>query len=100
MEAVGGSRAIVVLVDGDVEVVIAALGRATPDLSMVDALARLQLAVRRAGCSIRLRRPCPELVRLLDLVGVAGLLLEPGWQPEGDEQLRVEEVVEPGDPAA
>lgn len=78
-----------------------------PDLALLDALARLQLAARRLGCSIRLRNPCPELCELLDLVGLADLLvgepgsaLEAGREAEGGEQLGVEKVVEPGDPPA
>lgn len=42
-----------------------------PDVAVVDELARLQLAARRLGCSIRLRDSCVELVELLDLVGLA-----------------------------
>ena len=42
-----------------------------PDLSVVDELARLQLAARRHGCSIWLRRACPELTALLALVGLS-----------------------------
>ena len=45
-----------------------------PDLALVDALARLQLAARRRGCSIQLRDPCEELRELLDLVGLAELV--------------------------
>lgn len=71
-----------------------------PDLALLDALARLQLAARRLGCSIRLRNPCPELCELLDLVGEPGSALEAGREAEGGEQLGVEEVVEPGDPPA
>jgi hypothetical protein len=48
-----------------------------PQLSVVDALARLQLAARRAGCTIRLRDPSAELLELLDLVGLAGLVGRP-----------------------
>ena len=42
-----------------------------PDLVVVDALARLQLAARRLGYSIRLRNPSAELRALLDLEGWA-----------------------------
>ncbi len=106
MEPVEGSRALVVVVDGDAEVVIGHLDLGHPDLALVDALARLQLAARRLGCSLRLRHPGQELCELLDLVGLAdvvagrpGLPLEPGREAEGDEEPDVEEVVQPRDPA-
>jgi ABC-type transporter Mla MlaB component len=44
------------------------------DVGMVDQLARLQLAARRYGCSIRLRDPSDELLGLLHLCGLAALL--------------------------
>jgi hypothetical protein len=78
-----------------------------PDLSVVDELARLQLAARRLGCSIRLRNACGHLWDLLDLAGLAhvvtrigGLVVEVAGEPEGAEELGVEEGVEPGDPVA
>ena len=77
-----------------------------PDLSVVDGLARLVLAARRQGCSIRLRDVCEELSVLLDLVGlaevtgVAGLRGQAGGKPEGGEQTGVEEVVVSDDPVA
>jgi hypothetical protein len=61
----------VVLVRGDAEVACWPLpaGR-HPDITVVDDLARLQLAARRLGFSIRLRDAPSEL---LDLIGLAGL---------------------------
>lgn len=108
MGASDGSRTVVAVFDGDVQVAIWPVDRwAPPDLSMVEAVARLQLAARRLGCSIRLRDPCPELRELLDLVGLAdlvaeasGLAQEAGREAEGGEQLGIEEVVEPTDPSA
>jgi hypothetical protein len=74
-------------------------GRGCPDLALMDALARLQLAARRLGWSIRLRNPTEELCLLLDLVGLVGVLpLETGGETEGGEQLGIEEVVQPRDP--
>ena len=65
-----------------------------PDLALVDALARLQLAARRQGRQIRIVNPPPELVELLDLVG---LRVEVLGEPEDGEQPGVEEVVVPDD---
>ncbi|MDF3142589.1 MULTISPECIES: STAS domain-containing protein [unclassified Streptomyces] len=72
-------------------------GLGPPGLGVVDLLARLQLAARRAGGRIRLRDPDPALLPLLDLVG---LRFEVEGQPEQREPpLGVEEEVEPGEPA-
>ncbi|MGH9226238.1 MAG: hypothetical protein ACRD2W_21175 [Acidimicrobiales bacterium] len=59
-----------------------------PDLSTVNALARLQLAAKRLGWTVRLRNPTAELCTLLNFVGlrdVVGLPLEPGGEAEGGE---------------
>ena len=69
------------------------------DLRVVDALARLQLKARRQGCTVWLRQACPDLIELLELVGLAGVLQVSG-QAEGLEQGGVEEVVVPDDPVA
>ena len=95
------------VVHHDIEAVLGqVVGLRPPDLALVGALARLQLAALRLGCSIRLRAPCPELRALLDLVGLAelvvgapGLPLEARREAEGGEQLGIEEVVQPGDPS-
>jgi hypothetical protein len=82
-------------------IVVRMEGAAAPDLAKIDALARLQLAARRTGWTIRLRVACPEVRGLIELVGLADVLaLEPLGQTEDGEQLGVEEVVEPGDPIA
>lgn len=75
-------------------------GRPTPDLGIVDALARLQLEAHRLGWSVRVSEPVAELRELVDLSGLSELLLEPRRETEGGEQLGVEEVVERGDPPA
>ncbi|MFI6338529.1 STAS domain-containing protein [Streptomyces sp. NPDC050535] len=72
-------------------------GLGPPGLGAVDALARLELAARRAGGRVRLRNPAPSLRALLDLVG---LRFEMEGQPEEREPAGgVQEAVEPGDPA-
>ena len=62
-------------------------------IGTVDALARLQLAMRRLGLELRLRDASRELLELLDLAGLTEVLgLEPGWEPEKrKERLGVEE---------
>ena len=71
-----------------------------PDLCTVDDLARLQLAARRAGCSIQLRNAGAALRELIALVGLADVLpLEVGREPEVGEELGVQEVVQSRDPA-
>jgi len=58
----------------------------------------LQLAARRCGWTLVVRDPHPNLGGLLQLCGLGGAIrLEPGRQPELIEQLRVDEVVQPGD---
>jgi ABC-type transporter Mla MlaB component len=45
-----------------------------PDAVTIDALARLQLAARRHGCRVRLRNASPELLDLLDFMGLTDVL--------------------------
>ena len=95
------ARAEVVLLRDAVEVASwplrGAQGRV--DLGAVNALARLQLEARRQGCTVWLRHACPDLLKLLELVGLAGVL-QVIRQAEGLEQAGVEEVVVPDDPVA
>jgi hypothetical protein len=67
----------VVLVHGDIEVACWPLpaGR-NPDLRVVDQLARLQLAARRLGCSLRLRGAPSQLRELIDLAGLSGIVTD------------------------
>jgi len=106
------SAALVVIIRGDVEVARWPLVTDGPvDLSVVDELARLQLAARRLGCSMQLHDVCTELSALLAFLGLAkavsgvvaglvGLPLEVGGEAEDPEEGRVEEVVVPDDPVA
>ncbi len=77
-----------------------------PTLAVVDALCRLQLEARRAGCELTLRSPPSDLVELLELCGLADVLpvepagsgLEPERQPEEREELLgIQEERDPGD---
>jgi anti-anti-sigma regulatory factor len=56
------------------------------DLATIDALARLQLAARRAGLELRLCSASPELVELIAFVGLDEMLrVEPDGQAEERE---------------
>ncbi|MGY0018248.1 STAS domain-containing protein [Streptomyces sp. cg35] len=90
---------------GGATVICDVAGVTTTDLATVDALARMQLAARRAGGRIRLRDPSPKLALLIQLAGLAGAL---GADDSGVEvvrdaeqrepPLRVQEAVEARDP--
>ena len=81
---------------------------AEADAVTVDALARVQLIVRRGGRSISLLRASPELQDLLHLMGLSDAVpcvgasgLESRREPEEREPARgVEEEGDSGDPAA
>ena len=45
------------------------------DASIVDALARLQLAVRRHGLEVRLENASAELLELVDFMGLRDVLV-------------------------
>ena len=67
--------AIVVLVRGDRELASWPLEwTRAADVSLANDLARLQLAARRVGCSIRLRAVGSDLASLLDLLGLFDVL--------------------------
>lgn len=69
------------------EVVVCDVRGLAADARSVDALARLQLAARRLGCRIRLRRASRELDDLLAFLGLAAVVggghaaVEPGSRP-------------------
>ena len=71
-----GSRARIVLIDGDAEIGLGRVVGVRADLALVDALARLELAARRRGCVLRLREPCAELRAVLELAGLSELLID------------------------
>jgi hypothetical protein len=78
------------------------VGDLAADIATVEALARLALVTRRAGCPLALRRVSPELERLVAFCGLSAALgVEPRGKPEQREQPRgVQERVEPRDPPA
>jgi ABC-type transporter Mla MlaB component len=54
------------------------VGEIAPDAVAVDALARLALAARREGCSVLLRGASPQLLLLVELIGLAETLPSEG----------------------
>jgi hypothetical protein len=74
-------------------------GAPVPDLVLVEALARLRLTARRHGRRLYVTGAGPGLPVLIDLLGLADVLPQAGWQAEEREQPGgVEEVVDAGDP--
>ena len=73
-----------------------------PDAALVDAIARLELAARRAGGTVCIQNAPRGLRELIDFMGLGEVLrLEPRRQPEERKQrLGVEEGRELDDPAA
>jgi hypothetical protein len=89
---------LVLIVDAETREVLGRVDARAPDLAMVEALARVQLSARRRGSQVRLTNVSDGLRGLLDLVGLVDVLcVEARWQPELAEELRVDEVVQPGD---
>jgi anti-anti-sigma regulatory factor len=71
------------------------------DLQLVDALARLKLAVTRLGGDMTLQAPPVELLELIELAGLRDVLpVEPRRHPEQREEVRgVQEEDDPADPS-
>ena len=70
-----------------------------PDVSTVDAMARLQLLARRCGREARFCHVSRELSELVELLGLGEVLRVEvlGKPEEREELLGVEEETDPGD---
>ena len=94
------------MVPADEELIVCDVGTLAADATTVDALARMQLLARRQGYRIQLRGASPELLALLEFVGLSDLLgvglgRWHSWQTEQPEHsLGVEEGVDPDDAIA
>jgi hypothetical protein len=55
----------------DFKLLVCEVGGIDADAVAVDALARLALAARRSGCEVRLRGASPELLGLVEFVGLS-----------------------------
>ena len=77
------------------------VGALAPDVTTVDALARLQLTAQRRGRELRLEGATRELAELLAFLGLDDVLpVEPrGQAEEREEGLGVEEERELDEPA-
>jgi ABC-type transporter Mla MlaB component len=67
-------RVCAVLDRNDAGVALCDVRGVDPDAVTVDALARLQLAARRHGCRVRLRRASSDLLELLAFMGLTDVL--------------------------
>jgi ABC-type transporter Mla MlaB component len=69
-------RTCALLAGVSADVLLCDVAGVAADAVSVDALARLALAARRRGCEVRLRGASPELLALVDFIGVADVLRE------------------------
>ena len=94
------NRDAVLIVNADTDEVLGYVDASSPDLALVESLARMQLRARRRGERVRLRNVSDDLRGLLELVGLTDVLaVEAEREPELREEVRVDEVVQPGDPS-
>jgi ABC-type transporter Mla MlaB component len=70
------NRVCALLEDSGAVVAVCDVRSVDPNALTVDALARLQLAARRHGCRVRLRRASSELRDLVSFMGLEDVLTE------------------------
>ncbi len=68
------ARVCALLERADPDVALCDVTGIVPDAVTVDALARLQLAARRRGCTVRLRNASAELRHLVAFMGLTAVL--------------------------
>jgi ABC-type transporter Mla MlaB component len=68
------NRVCALLERAEASFVVCDVGGVEPDVTIVDALARLQLAARRRGCQVRLRHASDELLQLVAFMGLRDVL--------------------------
>jgi ABC-type transporter Mla MlaB component len=59
---------------GPVTVALCDVHGVEPDAVTVDALCRLQVAAKRCRCQVRLRHASPELLELVDFMGLSEVI--------------------------
>jgi ABC-type transporter Mla MlaB component len=67
-------RICALLERSDADVALCDVTGVEPDAVTVDALARLQLAARQHGCTVRLRHASQELLDVVDFMGLRDVL--------------------------
>jgi hypothetical protein len=93
------NRDLVLIIDAHTDEILGHVDAREADLAVVEALARVQLSARRRGSCVRLLNVSDRLRGLLELVGLADVLCgEAQRKPELGEEVRIDEVMEPGDP--
>jgi ABC-type transporter Mla MlaB component len=79
---------------GSVEVELDVSWLVEADVAAIDALARLQVAAHRCGCSLRLHGAPPSLVEVLELIGLAEIMpicdCPSGCAPHGSQPAAAE----------
>jgi anti-anti-sigma regulatory factor len=65
-----------------------------PDRAALDALVRLALTARRMGTAIELRNACPELIDLIQIAGLADVLVTRATAGESSSVVEVDGQVE------
>ena len=70
------TRVCALLERTDADVALCDVSGVVPDAVTVDALARLQLAARRHGCQVRLRKASSELLELVEFMGLSDVLAD------------------------
>lgn len=71
-------RVCALLDDARADAALCDVAHIEADAVAVDALARLQLAAQRYGCRVHLRNASPELVDLVDFMGLTDVLPSAG----------------------
>ena len=62
------------LTDTGMQALVCDLSGVQPSAATIDALARLAVALRRQGTRLDLRHASPELIELIEFMGLAGVL--------------------------
>jgi hypothetical protein len=71
----GGDATVVLAVGGTEMATWPLAGSTRPDLSVIDTLARFALAARRMGGDVTVRGAGPELLALIDFVGLDDVIV-------------------------
>jgi ABC-type transporter Mla MlaB component len=70
------ARTCALLAEHETDLVLCGVAGVDPDAVAVEALARLQLDARRRGAEVRLHGASPELLQVVDFMGLAEVLPE------------------------